>query len=135
MMESDHQSQYVPNIPPMPMPPGPHLHRRQLHNPICIKQMRDGVVDLNTYSRYVNEIIHFLDWLAVHSPSWMTELCLTQHTAIMMRREGERYREREKRIKAAWYQLVKNADTEHLIHVDQITAAWPGKAVQAGLLF
>lgn len=121
MMESDQQSQYVPNIPPMPMPPGPHLHRRQLHNPISIEQMRDGVVDVNTYSRYVNEIIHFLDWLAVHSPSWMTELCLTQHTAIMMRREGERYREREKRIKAAWYQLVKNADTEHLIHVDQMT--------------
>lgn len=123
-MESDQQHQHttIPNIPPMPMLLGTQPpHRRQLQNPISIEQMRDGVVDPNTYSRYVNEIIHFLNWLAGNLPSWMTELCSTQHSAIMMRREGEKFRQREKRIKAAWQQLVKNSDTEPLIHVDQMT--------------
>jgi len=104
------------------MPPIPHVtHRRQLQNPISIEQMRDGVVADNTYSRYVNEIIHFLNWLAVSLPGWMTELCSTQHEAIIMRREGEGLRQREKRIKEAWYKLVKNADVQPLIFVEIMT--------------
>jgi hypothetical protein len=51
-------------------------HRRQIQNPISIGDMRDGIVDKGTYSKYVNEFIPFLDWLHVNIPGRMTPYCL-----------------------------------------------------------
>lgn len=45
--------------------------RRHIQNPISISDMRDAVVDEGTYSKYVNEIIPFIEWLRVESPSWL----------------------------------------------------------------
>jgi hypothetical protein len=41
--------------------------------------MRDAVVDEGTYSKYVNEIIPFIEWFHVESPSWLTPHCSQQH--------------------------------------------------------
>jgi len=48
----------------------PHqVQRRQIKNPISISDMRDAVVDEGTYSKYVNEIIPFVDWLCAELPN------------------------------------------------------------------
>ena len=115
-MEHLHQQQHYE------LPSSQQISQRvQLQNPISIDQMRDGVVAKATYSRYVNEIIHFLNWVAVNMPCWMTELCSTQYKAIVMRQEGEGVREREKQIKVSWTTLVKKAGINPLIKVDQMT--------------
>lgn len=51
----------------------PNLNRRLLANPITVNAMWDGVVDEEVYSRYVNEIIHFIDWLYKNKEGLLTE--------------------------------------------------------------
>ncbi len=34
--------------------------------------MRDGIVNETVYKRYVNEIIHFLEWVGQHHQDWLT---------------------------------------------------------------
>ena len=63
--------------------------RRQIQNPISINDMRDGIVDEGTYSKYVNEIIPFMDWLHINLPSWMSQYCLAQYVSIIMLHEHE----------------------------------------------
>jgi hypothetical protein len=63
--------------------------RRHIQNPISISDMRDAVVDEGTYSKYVNEIIPFIEWLRVESPSWLTPYCSEQHDAIKILREDQ----------------------------------------------
>ena len=83
--------------------------RRQIQNPISINDMRDGIVDEGTYSKYVNEIIPFRDWLHINLPSWMSQYCLEQYGSIIMLHEHEKKRDRQHRIKSSWMQLIKSA--------------------------
>jgi hypothetical protein len=34
-----------------------------LHNPVTLQEMEDGIVATGLYSRYCNDIIHFLTWI------------------------------------------------------------------------
>ena len=95
--------------------------RRELQNPIRVDQMRDGVVDPGVYSRYVNEIIHFLNWVKEKKPTWMTELGKSQHQSLTVLIEGEKPRQRQRRIKDAWMKLVQNSDSAPIIHIEQMT--------------
>ena len=100
----------------------PHqVQRRQIKNPISISDMRDAVVDEGTYSKYVNEIIPFVDWLCAELPNWLTPYCREQHTAITLLRENEGRKQRQQRIKASWMNIVKNAGCQPLLHLDQMT--------------
>ena len=95
--------------------------RCQIKNPISISDMRDAVVDEGTYSKYVNDIIPFIDWLCVESPSWLTPYCSKQHHEIKIIREDEGIKQRQQRIKASWMKLVKNAGSQPLINLNQMT--------------
>ena len=77
--------------------------RRQIKNPISISDMRDAVVDEGTYSKYVNDIIPFLDWLCAELPDWLTTYCHEQHAEIILLRENEGKKMRQKRIKMACF--------------------------------
>ena len=96
--------------------------RRQLANPISVNAMKEGVVDQGVYSRYVNEIIHFVDWLYKNKQDWMTEHSKTlyQETNIVLR-EGEKKRQRQKRIKAVWLAAVRKSDSEPIVHIEKLT--------------
>ena len=98
-----------------------HQQRRQITNPISISNMRDAVVDEGTYSKYVNDIIPFIDWLHIELPQWMTPYCSEQHYAIKVLREGEGIKQRQQRIKTSWMKLVKNAGSQPLINLSQMT--------------
>ena len=78
-------------------PPGQQQmhHCRQIQNPISIGDMRDGIVDEGTYSKYINENIHFLDWLHVNYPGWMTPYCLEQYDSIILLQEHEQIQTRQ----------------------------------------
>ena len=104
-------------------PPGQQQmhHRRQIQNPISIGDMRDGIVDEGTYSKYVNEIIPFLDWLHMHYPGWMTPYCLEQYDSIILLREHEKIRSRQQRVKESWMELIKSAGVQPLINLNQMT--------------
>ena len=95
--------------------------RRQIKNPISISDMRDAVVDEGTYSKYVNDIIPFLDWLCAELPDWLTTYCHEQHAEIILLRENEGKKMRQKRIKMSWMNIVKNAGSQPLLHLDQMT--------------
>ena len=102
----------------------PHqVQRRQIKNPISISDMRDAIVDEGTYSKYVNEIIPFVDLLCAELPNWLTPYCREQHTAITLLRENEGRKQRQQRIKASWMNIVKNAGCQPLLHLDQMTPA------------
>jgi hypothetical protein len=83
--------------------------------------MRDAVVDEGTYSKYVNDIIVFMDWLRVDMISWLTPFCSEKYDEISLLREDEGKKERRARIKASWMNLVKNASSNPLINIDQMT--------------
>ena len=68
---------------------------RQIKNPISINDMRDVVVDEGTYSKYVNEIIPFVDWLCAELPDWLTTYCRERHTEIILLRENEGKKQRQ----------------------------------------
>lgn len=97
--------------------------RRQIKNPVSISNMRDAVVDEGTYSKYVNDIIVFMDWLRVDMISWLTPFCSEKYDEISLLREDEGKKERRARIKASWMNLVKNASSNPLINIDQMTPA------------
>ena len=65
--------------------------RRQIQNPISISDMRDAVVDEGTYSKYVNDIIPFIDWLCADAnlSDWLTQYCTEQHAEISIVISGE----------------------------------------------
>ena len=79
--------------------------RRQIKNPISIGDMREAVVDEGTYSKYVNEIIPFVDWLCTELPDWLTMYCHEQHAEIILLREHEGKKQRQQRIKASWMNI------------------------------
>ena len=95
--------------------------RRQIKNPISINDMRDAVVDEGTYSKYVNEIIPFVDWLCAELPDWLTTYCRERHTEIILLRENEGKKQRQQRIKASWMNIVKDAGSQPLLHLDRMT--------------
>ena len=97
--------------------------RRQIQNPISISDMRDAVVDEGTYSKYVNEIIPFIDWLHANAElsDWLTQYCAEQHAEIILLRENEGMKQRQKRIKTSWTNLLKNAGSQPLLHLDRMT--------------
>ena len=95
--------------------------RRHIKNPISISDMRDAVVDETTYSKYVNEIIPFVDWLRAELPDWLTTYCLDRHDQIVLLRENEGRKQRQQRVKASWMDLVKNAGSQPLLHLDRMT--------------
>ena len=96
--------------------------RKELANPITVTAMRDGVVDEEVYSRYVNEIIHFVAWLHTNKEDWLTEHSKTlyQETNVVLQ-EDEKKRQRQKRIKAVWMEAVRNSSTEAIVHMDKLT--------------
>ena len=96
--------------------------RKELENPITVNAMRDGVVDEEVYSRYVNEIIHFVGWAANKKEDWLTDHCKSLYTATnVVLVEGEKPRARQKRIKAVWLAAVRKASSEELIKMDKLT--------------
>jgi hypothetical protein len=96
--------------------------RKELLNPITLNAMREGVVDEEVYSRYVNEIIHFIAWLYKNKDDWLTEHCksLFRETNIVVV-EDEKKGQRQKRIKAVWLAAVKGSSTEAIIHMEKLT--------------
>ena len=96
--------------------------RKQLSNPITVNAMREGVVDEEVYSRYVNEIIHFISWLHDNKEDLLTEHSKTlyRETNIVLV-EGEKPRERQKRIKSVWLAAVKASSTTALIDMEKLT--------------
>jgi hypothetical protein len=96
--------------------------RRQLANPITVNAMREGVVDEDVYSRYVNEIIHFVDWLHKNKDDWLTEHSkkLYRETNLVLR-EDEKKRQRQKRIKEVWLAAVRKSSTEAIVHMEKLT--------------
>jgi hypothetical protein len=44
-----------------------------LLNPVTLPEMKDGIVDSGEYSRYCNEIMHFLAWIHENEASWFTD--------------------------------------------------------------
>jgi hypothetical protein len=83
--------------------------------------MREGIVDKGTYSKYVNKIIHFLDWLHVNYPGGMTPYCLEQCDSIILLQEHEQIRSRQQRIKESWIELIKSAAAQPLINLNQMS--------------
>ena len=91
-------------------------------NPISTAQMREGVVEENVYSKYVNEIIHFLPWVALNHPDWLTPYLKEKQTEILEERQGEKKRARQTRVKAAYMDLVKNSNIHAIINLDNWNA-------------
>ena len=90
-------------------PPGQKQmhHRRQIQNPISIGDMREGIVDKGTYSKYVNKIIHLFDWLHVNYPGGMTPYCLEQYDSIILLQEHEQIRSQQHESKHHGLSLLK----------------------------
>ena len=96
-------------------------HRHQIQNPISICDMRDGIVNEGTYSKYVHEIIHFSHWLHMNHPGWMTTYCLEQYDSIILLQEHEQLQSRQQQIKASWIELIKYAGAQPLVNLNQMT--------------
>jgi hypothetical protein len=62
-----------------------------------------------------------MDWLRVDMSSWLTPYCSGKYDEISLLHEDEGIKERRVRIKASWMNLVKNAGSNPLIHIDLMT--------------
>ena len=80
-------------------------------------------MDEEVYSRYVNEIIHFVAWLHTNKEDWLTEHSKTlyQETNVVLQ-EDEKKRQRQKRIKAVCMEAVRDSSTEAIVHMDKLTS-------------
>jgi hypothetical protein len=61
------------------------------------------------------------DWLHVEAPTWLTPYCSKQYDSISLLCEDEGIKQRQKRIKESWMNLLKNAGSQPLIHHEQMT--------------
>ena len=95
--------------------------RRIIANPITPDQMKNGAVDPKVFSRYVNEIIHFMRWLRHTHPDWLTQYCIEKLDETHQEVRGERVRAKQKRIKAVHVELCENASTRNIIQMDNFT--------------
>ena len=84
--------------------------------------MKEGVVHCRVHGRYVNEIIHWTNWMRIHQPQLFTEHGLAEHDKAVATSEGEGQRAYLKRRKAAYMKLINKAEEPALLEIDNITA-------------
>jgi hypothetical protein len=64
--------------------------------------MEDRIVDTGGYSRYCNEIIHFVTWIRENKVSRFTEYGKGKYDELLVLQENKRTKECHERIKEAW---------------------------------
>ena len=98
----------------------PPKRLKTLKEPVSIQQMQDGAV------LDCNEIIHFMTWLYKRDNHlelpWLTELGRQTVDAAEVVFDGESPRTHRARVKAAWMERFRLAETEPIVHVDRMNA-------------
>jgi hypothetical protein len=82
--------------------------------------MQDGIVNTGVYLRYCSEIIHLATWINENEDSWFTEYGKGMYNSLLVLREGKRTKERRKRVKQTWMEMLRNAKQVPIIQVESV---------------
>jgi hypothetical protein len=107
------------------------IRRIELENPVTLQEMENGIVDTGAYSRYCNEIIHFVTRIRENEVSWLTKYGKGKMDELVVLREDKRANKRRKHIKEAWMEMLQNAKQTPILDIGSIT---PARVVEGYIL-
>ena len=96
----------------------PRIH---LSNPVSTQQMRDGVVESGVFDKYTNDIMHFGVYCDGFKPDWFTEYGREEHRKACAKVPGEGIRQKHKRIKGVYKNLLRHAKTHPIFDIEAFT--------------
>jgi hypothetical protein len=97
--------------------------RVELNNPVLVQTMKDAIVAKGVYSKYVNEIMHFVVWVCAEHAEWFMEYGKEKYDLLVILIENEKIQARQKRLKDGWMAMLRDAPNNAVFHVEQFTAA------------
>jgi hypothetical protein len=89
---------------------------------IPIDDMIENIVSGRTRRSYYDDTFHFIKWCIRNKPTWVTTYCKEQIANIEDSVHGMRTRERNRRVKDRFKELLRNAQNTPLVNLDLISA-------------
>jgi hypothetical protein len=92
---------------------------------LTIDNIRDGIIASRTQALYCGDLLQLLNWCINDSAAveWLTDYGRDQLTAIQIRHAREPIRVYRKRIRAEFKDLLRNAYTAPIVHLEHIQPA------------
>ena len=85
------------------------------------ESLRHGIIAESTTTGYAGEVFSFLSWVLTHQPTWLTEHATNTLQSLAASTADLRVRAKNKAIRQAISQLMREAHQQPILHLDQLT--------------